>query len=379
MFKNKAKKWIKRKLRKRLNYAFKEPYKYIGGLSTFENRKVAKLNLNENFFIPREKLHELITEALEDLDPRLYPQNEEETLREKIGKYVGFPADNIAIGNGGDNVLERIAQLFLEKGEQAITISPTFSIYRFAVSLQRAKLIEVPLKEDFSLDGDGLLSNITSKTKVLFLCSPNNPTANQFKMDEIKFLVESFPGVVVVDEAYVEFADYSVASLIKNYENLIVVRTFSKAFGLAGLRLGYCVADAEIVEALSERVSPPFSVNAVSLKVGAKILENKAIVEESVQKIRTEREKLVKALNSIGGVKAFASKTNFVLFKTEKPSKDVYNSLLQRGVLVKKIGDVLNFQNCFRATVGLPWMNTKLIDALKEICPQTRGRDYANR
>ncbi|MEM2419508.1 MAG: histidinol-phosphate transaminase [Candidatus Bathyarchaeia archaeon] len=364
--KNQARKWIKRELKAKLSHAFKEPYKCIEGLHNFENQKVAKLNLNENFFIPREKLLELVIEALEDLDPRLYPQDEK--LREKIGEYVGLPADNIVVGNGSDYLLERIAHLFLEKGEQAITISPTFPMYRFVVNLQRARLIEVPLKDDFSLDVSGLLSNITPKTKLLFLCSPNNPTANQFKIDEIKFLVESFPGVVVVDEAYVEFADYSVAPLTKEYENLIVVRTFSKAFGLAGLRLGYCIADIEIIKALSESVSPPFSVNTVSLKVGAKILENKAMVEEAIRKVRAERERLVKALNDINGVKAFNSKTNFVLFRTEKPLNDVYNGLLRKEVLVRKIGNVLSFQNCFRATVGLPWMNDKLIDALKEIC-----------
>ncbi len=360
------------------NYALRKGYKHVEGLPALGSQNVAKLNLNENFFIPREKLHELITEALADLDPRLYPQEEEERLQEKIGEYVGFPANNILVGNGGDEVLKRIACLFLEKGDRAITISPTFSMYRFAVSLQRAKLVEVPLKEDFSLDVNSLLSKATPKTRVLFLCSPNNPTANQFRIDDIKFLVESFPGIVVVDEAYVEFADYSVTPLIKKYENLIVVRTFSKAFGLAGLRLGYCVADAEIIEALSGSVSLPFSVNTVSLRVGVKILENKAIVEEALRKIRAEREKMLEALNSINGVKAFNSKTNFVLFKTEKPLDHVYNSLLRKNVIVRKIGDILSFRNCFRATVGLPWMNAKLIDALKEACSQTGGCSHAN-
>lgn len=360
--------WIKRKLETtQLSYNFKKSYKCIKRSLNFEDQKIAKLNINENFFIPRKKLLELIVEALEDLDPRLYPQDEEDRLREKIGEYLGLPANNIVIGNGGDEILERISHLLLEKGEQAITISPTFSMYRFAVNLQKSKLIEVSLKKDFSLDVDRLLSNVTSKTKVLFLCSPNNPTANQFVIDEINSLVESFPGVVIVDEAYVEFADYSVTSLIKKYENLIVVRTFSKAFGLAGLRLGYCVADVEIAKAISECASLPFSVNTVSLKAGAKILENIRIVEHAIRKVRAEREKMVKALNGIDGVEAFNSKANFVLFKTEKPLDHVYNSLLQKGVLVRKIGTVLGFQNCFRATVGLPWMNAKLLDALKEV------------
>jgi len=359
--------WIRRKIKEKdCSHNFEESYKLKCCLN-FEDQKIAKLNLNENFFIPRKKLHELIVEALEDLDPRLYPQDEEEKLRGKIGEYVGLSANNIVVGNGGDEILEKIAHLFLGKGEQAITISPTFSMYRFAVNLQKAKLVEVPLNKDFSLNVDRLLSSITSRTKVLFLCSPNNPTGNQFRIDEIKSLTEGFPGVVVVDEAYVEFADYSVTSLVKKYENLIVVRTFSKAFGLAGLRLGYGVADVEIAKALSECVSPPFSVNTVSLKVGAKILENTEIVECAIQKVKAEREKMVKALNGIDGVEAFNSKANFVLFKTEKPLDYVYNNLLQKGVLVRKIGVVLDFQNCFRATVGLPWMNAKLIDALKEV------------
>jgi histidinol-phosphate aminotransferase len=359
--------WIRQKIKEKdFGHNFEESYNLKCYLK-FGDQKIAKLNLNENFFIPRKKLHELIVEALEDLDPRLYPQDEEEKLREKIGEYIGLPAPNIVVGNGGDGVLERVVHLFLGKGEQAITISPTFSMYRFVVNLQKAKLIEVPLNKDFSLNVDRLLSNVTSKTKVLFLCSPNNPTANQFGIDEVRSLVEGFPGVVVVDEAYVEFADYSVTSLVKKYENLIVVRTFSKAFGLAGLRLGYGVADVGIAKALSERVSPPFAVNTVSLKIGAKILENIGIVEHAIQKIRVEREKMVKALNGIDGVEAFNSKTNFVLFKTEKPLDYVYNRLLQKGVLVRKIGTVLGFQNCFRATVGLPWMNAKLIDALKEV------------
>lgn len=338
-----------------------------------ESSRIAKLDLNENFFIPRKKLLEIMVDALKDLDPRLYPSEEEQELREKIGAYVGVPASNIVVGNGGDELIERIALLFLKSGEQALTISPTFSMYYHIVNLMKAELQEAPLKEDFSLDVDGLLSKITPKTKVLFSCSPNNPTANQFKIDDVKFLLENFSGIVVVDEAYVEFADYSVAPLVKKYDNLVVLRTFSKAFGLAGLRLGYCVADCEVANALSNKVGLPFPVSTVSLKVGVKILENIDIVKKAVKQVKREREKLVKALNHIDGVKAFDSQTNFVLFKTEKPSAEVHNGLLSRGVIVKNLGTILNLQNCFRATVGLPWMNMKLIKALEELKPSKVG------
>jgi histidinol-phosphate aminotransferase len=335
--------------------------------------KIAKLDLNENFFISRKRLLEIIMEALEDFDPRLYPGEEERELREKISSYLGIPAGSIIIGNGSDELIERIARLFLKCGKQALTISPTFSIYRRVVSLMKAELREVPLKENFSLDVNGLLSKVTSKTKVLFLCSPNNPTANQFEMGDMELLIEKFPGIVVVDEAYVEFADYSAALLIKKYGNLVVLRTFSKAFGLAGLRLGYCIASAEITTVLSRNAALPYPVNTVALKVGTKILENIEIVKKAIKQVKREREKLIGSLNSINGVKAFESKTNFVLFKTEKPSTEAYHGLLKREVIVKNLGSILNFQNCFRATVGLPWMNMKLIRALKEINSPING------
>ncbi|MBS7646438.1 MAG: histidinol-phosphate transaminase [Candidatus Bathyarchaeia archaeon] len=368
--------WIKQKLEEmRPNiYAFGESSKLVGQLFNLERSKIVKLNANENFFIPREKLLALMMEALEEFDPRIYPQGEEdETLREKLGGYVGLSANYIAVGNGGDELIARVANLFLERGEQAITISPTFTMYHYAVKLQRAEVIEVPLKTDFSLNIEALLSKVTPKTRLLFLCSPNNPTANQFEIDDIKFLIENFPGIVAVDEAYVEFADYSLVPLVPKYDNLIVIRTFSKAFGLAGLRLGYCIANDEIIRTLSKNVGLPYPVSIFSLKVGVKVLENMDIFEEAFEKTRIERKKLMKSLNAIDGVKAFNSKTNFVLFKTEKPSDNVYRSLLEKGVLVRKMGTVLGFQNCLRTTVGLPWMNARLIEILKETCQSNSG------
>ncbi|MEM2937237.1 MAG: histidinol-phosphate transaminase [Candidatus Bathyarchaeia archaeon] len=362
--------WFKRKLEEVqfIGYAFGDTVKSVELRFGVERSKIVKLDANENFFIPRDKLVKLIIESVGELDPRLYPQEEELELRERLSAYVKVPVDCIAVGNGSDELMERIARLFLESGEQALSISPTFSMYRHAVKLQRAELVEVALKEDFSLDVNSLLSKVTPKTKVLFLCSPNSPTANQFKTSEIEFLVEEFPGIVIVDEAYVEFAENSIVQLTRKYGNVIVLRTFSKAFGLAGLRLGYCVSNAEIVATLSRNVGLPYPVNIIALKAGVKVLENLSLMEEAVGQIKAEREKLIKALNEINGVKAFNSQTNFVLFKTDKPSAEVYQGLLSRGVIVKNLGTILNFHNCFRATVGLPEMNARLIKALKEIC-----------
>jgi len=363
--------WFRRKLEavKGIGYIFGYSVKSVE--RSFGQRKsdILKLDSNENFFIPRHDLLKIIMEVVEEFDPRLYPQEEDQELREKISSYIRIPADRIVVGNGSDELMERIARLFLEAGEMAVTITPTFSMYRHAVKMQRAELIEVPLNADFSLNVDAILSKVTPKTRVLFLCSPNNPTANQFKTEEIKHLLSAFEdGMVVLDEAYVEFAGSSVIHLTEDFDNLIVLRTFSKAFGLAGLRLGYCIADAEVAETLSRNVGLPYAVNTVALRVGAKILEKLEIVENAIKRLRIERDKLIEALNTIEGVRAFKSETNFVLFHTDKPSTQVYRELLQRGIIIKNLGALLSLENCFRATVGLPEMNVRLVQALRDIC-----------
>lgn len=362
--------WFRKKLEavQISGYVFGDSVKSVEQRFGLKRAEIVKLDSNENFFIPRDKLIKLVMEVVNDFDPRLYPQEEEQELKEKLSKYVGITADCTTVGCGSDELVERIARLFLEREEQALTISPTFSMYRHALNLQRAELIEVPLKEDFSLDTHSLLLKMTPKTRVFFLCSPNSPTANQFKTGEIEYLTDAFPGIFVVDEAYAEFAQESVVPLTMKFENLIVLRTFSKAFGLAGLRLGYCVANSEIAKVLSKIVGLPYPVNSIALRVGAKILENMDMVENAIKQMKVEREKLIRTLNSVRGVKAFDSQTNFVLFKTVKPSVEVYEGLLKRGVIVRNLGTILKFDNCFRATVGLQEMNARLVEALKDIC-----------
>jgi histidinol-phosphate aminotransferase len=244
---------------------------------------------------------------------------------------------------------------------------PTFPVLRYCVKHQEAEYVTVSLLKNFELDVKRLLDTFSPKTRLLYLCSPNNPTANQFKMDEIETLIKEFPGMVIVDEAYAEYADYSMVSQIDKYENLIILRTFSKAFGLAGLRLGYAVANAGLAKILADKTPLPFPVSAVTLSMGSKLLENFEVVEKAVGELKSERGKLMKKLNEINGIEAFDSKANFILFNTVKPYDDVYQSLLKRGILIKKFGKILHLDNCLRTTVGLPKMNAKLLSVLEEI------------
>jgi histidinol-phosphate aminotransferase len=365
-----CKKWLEKRLEKLQgleSYSHERTNESIAKQYKIASAEIVKLNYNENVFMPREKLVEFMREVAEECDLRIYPQEEESKLKEKISDYLKIPKDYVVVGNGSDELIDRIGRLFLEKGDKAVSVTPTFPVFRYCIKHQDAECIAVPLLKNFGLDVAQLLDNFTSETKILYLCSPNNPTANQFKMNEIENLIEEFPGIVIVDEAYAEYADYSMVSLIDKYENLIILRTFSKAFGLAGLRLGYAVTNTALAKILAEKTPLPFPVSVFTLNMGQKLLENLDIVKKAVEELKVERGTLTKKLNKINGIEAFDSKTNFVLFNTDKPYDDVYQNLLKKGILIKKFGKILHLDNCLRTTVGLPQMNAKLVEALKEI------------
>lgn len=365
-----CKKWLEEKLEKLQaleSYSLERTNENIARQLGISPTEIVKLNYNENLFMPREKLIELMKEVAEECDLRIYPQEEKNKLREKLSSYLKTPKECIVVGNASDELIDRIARLFLEKGDSAVSVMPTFPVFRYCVKHQGAEYVTVPLLKNFELDVKRLSDTFLTRTRLLYLCSPNNPTANQFKMDEIETLIKEFPGMVIVDEAYAEYADYSMVSRIGEFENLIILRTFSKAFGLAGLRLGYAVANAGLAKILAEKTPLPFPVSAFTLNMGRKLLENFAIVEKAVKELKSERGTLIRKLNEINGIEAFDSKANFILFNTVKPYDDVYQSLLKRGILIKKFGKILHLDNCLRTTVGLPKMNAKLLSVLEEI------------
>ena len=348
---------------------------YTAGASTetiakqigIPTKQVIKLNFNENLFMPRVKQAKLIKELAEEIDLRLYPEDEEAKLREKLTSYIGAPKDYLMVGNASDELIDRIIRLFVEKSESALSFAPTFSIPRLCVKRKEGEYISVPLLSNLQLDVKGMISKFSDKTRLLYICSPNNPTSTQFKAEDVEALAKAFPGIVILDEAYGEFADYSLVPRISKFQNMIILRTFSKAFGLAALRLGYAVANPGLAKILTEKAPLPYPVSAFTLRMGSKMLDNAGLMMESVRQVKSEREKLIKSLNAIDGVRAFDSQANFLLVNTEKPCDEVNEKLLKRGIMVKKWGKILQYNNCFRITVGLPEMNAKLIEALKQI------------
>jgi histidinol-phosphate aminotransferase len=364
-----CKKWLEKKLeglQALESYSLERTNENIAKHLGISPAEIVKLNYNENLFMPKEKLVLLMREVAEECDLRIYPQEEENRLKEKISDYLKIPKDYVVVGNGSDELIDRIGRLFLEKGDKAVSVTPTFPVFGYCIKHQGAECIAVPLLKNFGLDTAQLTDNFTPETKLLYLCSPNNPTANQFRMSEIENLIEEFPGIVIVDEAYAEYADYSIVPLTDRYQNLIILRTFSKAFGLAGLRLGYAVTNTALAKTLAEKTPLPFPVSVFTLNMGQKLLENLDTVKKAVEELKVERGTLTKKLNEINGIEAFDSKTNFVLFNTDKPHEDVYQNLLKKGILVREFGKILHLDNCLRTTVGLPKMNAELLEALKE-------------
>ncbi|MCK5628295.1 histidinol-phosphate transaminase [Candidatus Bathyarchaeota archaeon] len=364
------KKWLEDKIKR---VQLLENYKVGTSIETLAKEmgiaptEIIKLDSNETFFISREFLTRLMKQVADECDLRIYPQEEKDRLREKLCDYLNTTEDSIIIGNSSDELIDRVVRFFLEKGDNAISIMPSFPIYKYTVNHQNATFTEVPLRRDFKLDLERILSAVKPKSKLLFLCSPNNPTANQFGRDEITVLIEKFPGIVIVDEAYAEYAEYSMVPMLEKFENLIVLRTFSKAFGLAGLRLGYAVANPSIAKTLSATVASPYPVSSFTLRMGLKLLENRQIVESAVERLKTERRTLIQKLDSVNGVRSFESKTNFVLFSTTKSHEEVYQNLLKQGILIKRLGNLLHLDNCLRTTVGLPKMNKKLLETMEEV------------
>jgi len=341
----------------------------IDGLARRLNRRpseILKLNSNENFFVPLDFLRGILKEVIEEVDPRVYPRDEIGNLKKAFGEYVNASPEQIVIGTGSDQLIDIVCGMFLRRGDEAIAISPTFSIYRRCTEIQGAVYKPVSLKEDFSLDVEAMLDAVTSRTKLMFLCSPNNPTANQFSRREIELLANEFDGLVAVDEAYVDFSGDSVVSLVEEFENLIVFRTFSKVFGLAGLRIGCAIANPEFARVMDAKFQMPYSVSLIAVKTALKILNQSETIQEAIKKVKEERERLIEELNSISGVRAFDSKTNFVLFQVDEPSDVIYERLLEKGIIIRNIGCVLNYENCLRVTVAPPSMTGRFLTALRE-------------
>jgi len=351
--------------------------KEVLGLSLYEveeilprklGEKVTKLDLNENFAVAGDIVRKLLLEVCQDIDVRLYPSPYGAMAIKAISEFYGFSESEILVGNGEDGVLDSLMKVFVKKGSKVLVVEPTFPMYGYYTQLYGGKKVEALLRPNFELDIDEILEKCDEKTSLLIICSPNNPTGNQFEKEYVEKILQEFKGVIVVDEAYVDFAKYTVIDWTKNFDNLVVLRTFSKAFGLAGIRAGFFVSNKLIVE-YAKRVTPPFDVNIVTQRLIALVLQNWNYFQQRIKYIVEQREWLRNALAKIDGVTPYPSDANFILFKITKDnlsSSTVKERLERRGVLVKDRGNLPLLENCIRVTVGMRNLNETFVSALKD-------------
>jgi histidinol-phosphate aminotransferase len=296
----------------------------------------------------------------------IYPDPEQHELRKAVAAYVGVDAAHIVVGAGSDELIDLILRLFIEPGDRVINCVPTFGMYPFCTEVCGGKVIDVPRDKSYALDIAGIKKVIDEKTKVIFIASPNNPTGNITAQRDILELVE-LGKVVVIDEAYYEFSGVTVAPLVPQYENLIVLRSFSKWAGLAGLRIGYGVFPTLIAEQLL-KIKQPYNINLAAHVALQESLADIEYLHDTVKKIISERERLFTRIGEIAFLKPLASHSNFILCNVTKgDARVIHERLYKKGIFLRYFNTPL-LRNSIRISVGKPEHTDALIEALKEMC-----------
>jgi len=293
-----------------------------------------------------------------------YPDPHQKALKAKVAEIKGISADSLFIGNGSDEAIDLVYRVFCVPGaSNAVSIAPSYGMYEVAAAMNDVEFRKVQLRPDFSMDTEAMLSAADSKTRLMFICSPNNPTGNSFPVEQIEDILERFCGVVVLDEAYIDFSVRpSLTSLVKRYPNLIVLQTLSKAWGMAGLRIGLAIADPAVI-ALMSKVKYPYNINVLAQKMALMKLDE-AAKDKAVAEIVGQRFRLEKELAKCPEVKGiYSSEANFLLVRFENPD-EVYERLLAGGVIVRNRSKVSGCEGCLRITVGTPVENDRLLRLL---------------
>jgi len=355
--------WLKEKIN--AMQSFKGSLLSYIGSSRNADSDLLKLDANEDYFVDPKFLKNILLEALEEVDLRLYNPSVAIELREALAKYLNVPAECVWFGSGSEHPIDLFIQYFLTRNDEAISIVPSFFMYEKRIRLKGAKLINVPLKNDLSINTDEILDKCSEKTKLVFVCSPNNPTGNQFSWESIEKLADGCPAIIVIDEAYAEFGEDAICPKAVKKENILVVRTFSKAFGSAGLRFGYFAACEDLATALAKVF--PYTVNTLTSRFVIKLLERFEIVKGWIDEIKRERKRLIEKLRFLDGIEVFDSKTNFVTFKPNGDADKIHRELLNRKIAIKNLGELPVIGHCLRVTVGLPYMNNMFLEALAQI------------
>ena len=295
-----------------------------------------------------------------------YPDPQQTLVKEALSKLKGISEEQILLGNGSDEVLDLIFRVFCEPREDnVIVLPPTYGMYEVLANTNAIELVKIPLVENFQPNVKEIIKGQDAKTKLLFLCSPNNPTANSFDANKIETLIKEFNGIVVIDEAYIDFSiEDSWLCRLDEFPNLIVTQTLSKAYGLASIRLGICYASKEIISILN-KIKPPYNVNQLTQDVALQSLFNQEKVKNEIAIIISERNQLIRDLQNVEIVeKVYPSDANFLLVQVDDATLR-YKQLVKLGIIARNRTTQILCDNCLRFTVGTPDENKKLINTLK--------------
>jgi histidinol-phosphate aminotransferase len=297
-----------------------------------------------------------------------YPDPQQSSLKEVLAQQRNLHTNQILLGNGSDEVLDLLFRAFCEpKEDNVITLPPTYGMYGVLANINAIENREVLLSGDFQPEVDAILNAVDDNTKMIFLCSPNNPTGNSFSDKSIVTILQNFKGLVIIDEAYIDFSKKeSWLNELDEYPNLIITQTLSKAYGLAGIRLGICYSSSAVISVLN-KIKPPYNINELTQKRALERLADKEKVKMEIDSIRIQREHLLKVLHQVSFVsKTYSTEANFVLIKVDDASKR-YDELIAKGIVIRNRTTQPLCENCLRLTVGTAEENKKLMDALLAI------------
>jgi len=294
-----------------------------------------------------------------------YPDPTQGALKKALSTLKGIPSHQLFLGNGSDEGIDILIRVFCEPGHDNIIITePTYGMYEVSADINNVEIKRCALSEDFKLDSQKVLDIADEHSKILFLCSPNNPTGNLLEEAEVRVLLDNFKGIVVIDEAYIDYSGRkSWTSELSTYPNLVVLQTMSKAWGLAAIRLGLGFASKEIID-LMNKVKPPYNISLETQQIALKALEDLSGYKESIEKTLRERDRLMDTLERLPFIeKIFSSDANFILMKVQGARK-LYEYLIQQGIVVRDRSGIVHCESCLRITVGTTTENETLINAL---------------
>ena len=319
-----------------------------------------RLDTNTNVLGANPAALRYISEQKIDLND--YPGTYSDNLRRALASLYDLDMENFIAGSGSDEMLDVLFKTFTEWGDDCLVPNPSYSLYDYFAQMNGGKVVYSELTDDFQLDVDDITA---SNAKIVILASPNNPTGNTFRQKDIEAVLEGFSGIVVVDEAYGEYAEHSMIPKVNDFDNMVVIRTFSKAYAMAALRIGYAVANKDLADMMNS-VKIPYSLNSLSEGAAIAAVKDQDFIERSVEMVRIERPKLFSGLSKLGFI-PFKSDSNFILAKAPIDHTVLTEALKKKGILIRDFGSKRRTENCVRFTVGTEKMNNELLNKIADI------------